>query len=230
MATPIPADLVRRSCVGLAQFMVFLAVILFLPAWTLGWWQAWVFWAVFGAACVVITIALLRNDPALVERRLRAGPTAEREASQKVIQSVTVLILFAIFLTPALDHRFGWSSVPPAVSIAGNIMVLAGFWMIYRVFRTNSFASSTVEISSGQTVISTGPYGIVRHPMYSASLLLFAGIPLALGSWWGLIPASLSLPLLAARLLAEESFLIRSLPGYADYRKKVRWRLLPLIW
>ena len=210
--------------------MVFLAVVLFLPAWTLDWWQAWVFWAVFGAACLVITLALLKHDPALAERRLRAGPTAEREASQKLIQTVTVLILIAVFIIPALDHRFGWSSVPSAVNIAGNVMVLVGFWMIYRVFRTNSFASSTVEISSGQTVISTGPYGIVRHPMYSASLLLFAGIPLALGSWWGLIPASLSLPLLAARLLAEESFLIRSLPGYADYRKEVRWRLLPLIW
>ena len=230
MTTQIPAGLVRRSYLGLAQFMVFMAVLLFLPAWTLDWWQAWVFWAVFGAACLVITLALLRNDPALVERRLRAGPTAEREASQKLIQTGTVLIVIATFVTPALDHRFGWSSVPPAVSIAGNVMVVVGFWMIYRVFQANSFASSTVEISSGQTVISTGPYGIVRHPMYSASLLLFAGIPLALGSWWGLIPAGLILPILAARLLAEESFLVRSLAGYVDYRKKVRWRLLPLIW
>ncbi|HEX5006266.1 MAG TPA: isoprenylcysteine carboxylmethyltransferase family protein [Hyphomonadaceae bacterium] len=230
MPTSAPSDLVRRSYLGLAQFMVFLAVVLFASAWTLSWWQAWVFWAVFGAACFVITLALLRSDPALVERRLRAGPTAEREASQKLIQTGTVLVLAATFLTPALDHRFGWSSVPPAVSVAGNVMVIVGFWMIYRVFRANSFASSTVEVSSDQTVISTGPYGIVRHPMYSASLLLFAGIPLALGSWWGLIPASLIIPLLVARLLAEEEFLVRSLAGYSDYRKRVRWRLLPLIW
>lgn len=210
--------------------MAFLAVVLFLPAWTLDWWQGWVLWAVFGGACLVTTVALLRSDPALVERRLHGGPAAEREASQRLIQTGTFLVLMAIFITPALDHRFGWSSVPPAVNVAGNAMVVVGFWMIYRVLRANSFASSTVEISSGQTVISTGPYGIVRHPMYSAALILVAGIPLALGSWWGLIPASFFLPLLAARLLAEESFLVRSLAGYSDYRKKVRWRLFPLIW
>jgi protein-S-isoprenylcysteine O-methyltransferase Ste14 len=232
MTEPVPTSpsLARRAMLGVVQVMVVLLLVLFLPAWTIDWWQAWVFCAVFGLSCLFMTLFLLQSDQALVERRMRAGPTAERETSQKIIQSFTLLLLLAILVVPALDRRFAWSAVPPAVSLVGDVLVAVGFWLIHLVFRANSFASSTVEISSGQKVISTGPYAIVRHPMYAASLPLFAGIPLALGSWWGLIPAALSVPLLIARLTAEEAFLVRGLDGYEAYRKKVRWRLVPMIW
>src|SRR5262245_854777 len=173
-------DLSKRALHGLLWFQVVLAALIFVPAWSLTYWQGWVYWLVFGASIVAITIYFLRHDRALVERRMRAGPTAERETSQKVIQALASILMCALMIVSALDHRLGWSSVPTWLVIAGNVLVALGFLIIFRVFRENSFAASTVQIAAGQTVVSTGPYALVRHPMYSGALLLFLGTPLAL--------------------------------------------------
>jgi protein-S-isoprenylcysteine O-methyltransferase Ste14 len=133
----------------------------------------------------------------------------------------------AAFIVPALGHRFGWSNAPPWLCIAGNVLIIVAMWMAFRVFKQNSFGSATVEIAKGQTVISTGPYAIVRNPMYSSAAVYFVGMPLALGSYWGIIPALLTIVGLVLRLLDEERFLAKNLPGYTEYCAKVRWHLIP---
>jgi protein-S-isoprenylcysteine O-methyltransferase Ste14 len=228
--TIVPQDLARRSLGALAIFAIVFGVMLFAPAGTLAWVRGWLFWAVFNLCSLVLSLLVLKNDPALMARRLKGGPTAERETSQKQIQSVTAVLVVALFVVPAIDHRFGWSQVSWTVAILGELLVIIGFWMIHLTFKANSYASATVETSVGQTVISTGVYGVVRHPMYAGAAVMFIGAPLALGSWWGLIPGLLLLPALAWRLTDEEAFLVRNLPGYEDYRRKVRWRLLPFVW
>ncbi len=133
----------------------------------------------------------------------------------------------AAWIVPGLDHRFDWSSVPPWLSIAGDLLVIASLWLAYRVFKENSFGSTTVEIAKGQRVISTGPYAIVRNPMYSSAAVFFVGTSLALGSNWGLVPSVLTILGLAWRLVDEEQFLAENLPGYTEYCARVRWHLIP---
>jgi protein-S-isoprenylcysteine O-methyltransferase Ste14 len=228
--TVIPPSLARRSLVSLAVFAVALAAMLFLPAGSLTWAQGWLFWAVFLLCCLVVSLYFLKHDPALVARRIDAGPTAEKQASQKRIQSVASVLVIAMFVVPGFDRRFGWSHMPWTWVLIGDAMVIAGFWSFWLVFRTNTFAAATVGVAAGQKVISTGVYGVVRHPMYAGAVVLFVGCALGLGSWWTLIAAALTVPLLAWRLTDEEAYLVQNLPGYEDYRRKVRWRLLPLVW
>jgi protein-S-isoprenylcysteine O-methyltransferase Ste14 len=219
-----------KAVAGLVNLTLLLAAALFLPAWTLRYWQAWVCLVVFAACAAGITVYLMRRDPELLERRLRAGPGAEKEPSQKVIQALAGIVFLALFVFPALDHRLGWSHVPAIAAISGDVLMVAGFSMVSAVFRENTYTSGTIEVAAGQTVIATGPYAIVRHPMYSGALVLLAGIPVALGSWWGLW---LVLPIVAAivwRLLDEERFLARNLAGYPEYCARVRRRLLPGVW
>ena len=227
---PLPPDLDRRAWRGFWQFVAVLAVLIFLPAWSLRYWQGWLFFLVFAVCMACGTSYFLRHDPVLVSRRLAAGPTAEREPRQRRIQLFAVLALVAVFVLPALDHRFGWSLVPAWCVLLGDLAVVSGFAMVFRVFRENSYASAIVEVNAGQRVISTGPYALVRHPMYAAAMVLLAGIPPALGSWWGLLVLPAFLAVLAARLLDEERHLVRHLPGYDDYRRRARWRLLPGVW
>jgi protein-S-isoprenylcysteine O-methyltransferase Ste14 len=223
-------DLIRRSMRSTAVFLVAMAVMLFLPAWTLRYWQAWLFLIVFSAICGAGTLYFIKHDPALIERRLSVGPGAEKEASQKIIMTAASVCIVLLYVVPGLDRHFGWSHVPPALVVLGDIGVLLGFLGIFRVFKENSYASATVEIGKEQRVIDTGPYAFVRHPMYTAALLMFAATPLALGSCWALL---LIIPLtgvLAWRLSDEERFLIRNLPGYAAYRQRTRYRLIPWVW
>lgn len=210
--------------------LIAMAALLFLPAWTLDYWQAWLFIAVFVAATVAITVYLARNDPKLLERRMSAGPMAEKEPAQKLIMSVTMAGFIAALVVPALDHRFGWSAVPPAVSLAGDALIALGFLFVFLVLKENSYAASTIGVAEGQKVVSTGPYALVRHPMYAGALPLLAGTPLALGSWWGLAVVAAIVPALIWRLLDEERFLARNLAGYADYTRKVKYRLVPGVW
>jgi protein-S-isoprenylcysteine O-methyltransferase Ste14 len=224
------ADLAKRALGGIAWLAFVLAAMIFAPAWSLNYWQGWVFWFVFVASCLVLTLYLLRRDPALVERRMKSGPTAERERAQKWIMTFVAILFYAIVILPSLDHRFGWSSVPVFVVVAGDGLVIFGFALITRVLRENSFASAIIEVSASQRVVSTGPYALVRHPMYAGALPLLAGIPLALGSWWGLAVAAFFLVALIWRLLDEERYLRRRLDGYEDYCRKVRWRLAPGVW
>jgi protein-S-isoprenylcysteine O-methyltransferase Ste14 len=223
-------SLSRRAFAATAKFLVVLAVLIFLPAGSIRYWQGWLFWINFAVCCFAFTPYFLKHDPALLERRLRAGPAAEREPLQKRLQALASICVGAIFVVSALDYRMGWSSVPTSVVVLGNVLVAIGFWLTFWVFRANSFASSTIELSAGQRVIDTGPYALVRHPMYAAALLLFCGVPLALGSWWGLLVLLPLVAVLVVRLLDEEVFLARNLTGYTEYCARVRYRLLPGVW
>jgi protein-S-isoprenylcysteine O-methyltransferase Ste14 len=220
-------DLDTKASLGLAFLIVIMGLVLFVPAWTFRYWQAWVYLAVFAISVGAITVYLMRNDRALLERRISAGPGAEKENTQKAIQSFAQVAFLAIFLVPSLDHRFMWSDVPIYTEIAGDILVVLGLYTVFRVFKENTFTSATIEVDKEQKLISSGPYALVRHPMYGGALIMLIGTPIALGSWWGLLAL---IPIVAAiilRLFDEEKFLAKHLVGYADYCTKVRWRLMP---
>ncbi len=220
----------RKAFGGLLQLTVTLAASLFIPAGTLDYWQAWVFLAVFFIAVLAITIYLLKKDPKLLERRVKAGSAAETQRSQKIIQFLAAIAFISIFILSALDHRFGWSVVPWYVEITGDFLVELGLLVVFFVFRENSFASATIEIAAEQRLIATGPYAIVRHPMYSGALVMLSGVPIALGSWWGLLTVIPIVLVIIWRLIDEEKFLQINLPGYSNYLGKVKCRLLPFIW
>src|SRR5215510_6713848 len=207
-----------------------MGLLLFLPAGTLRYWQAWVYLGIFFGASALTTAFLIRRDPALLERRMRGGPTAEKRPVERLIMVFTSIGFIALLVVPALDHRFRWSGVPVWAVIAGDVLVVIGFYFIFLVYRENTFTSATIEVAPGQTVISTGPYAIVRHPMYASALLYLVGTPLALGSYWGLVALAAMLPFLMWRLFDEERFLARNLPGYTEYQKRVRHRLVPFVW
>ncbi len=207
-----------------------LGLLLFLPAWTLKYWQAWVFIVVFMVSVNAIGLYLTLKDPALLERRKKFGPGMEQSMAQKIIMSLAVLTDLGLLVFCAVDHRFGWSSVPAYVSVAGDGLVALGLFINLLVFRENSYGGSTVETVEGQRVISTGPYALVRHPMYAGVLIMVIGVPLALGSWWGLAIIAVTTPVLMWRILDEERLLKQDLPGYAEYMQKVRYRLVPHVW
>jgi len=223
-------DLNKKASLGLLELIVVMAALTFLPAWTLHYWQAWILLAVFFACTLLIDIYLLKNDPKLLERRLKAGPGSEKEQSQKIIQAMAMVAFVAIFVFSALDHRFGWAPVPPYVSVIGDILVALGLYFVFLVFKENSFTSGIIEIGEDQKVIATGPYAVVRHPMYIGALVMLLGVPLALGSSWGLLAIVPMVVVLVWRLLDEEKFLATNLAGYSEYQSKVRYHLLPLIW
>jgi protein-S-isoprenylcysteine O-methyltransferase Ste14 len=210
--------------------ILILAALLFVPAGTLDYWQAWVFMAVFVGSSSAVTVYLAIHDPKLLERRMRAGPGAEREGTQKVIIFLVMMGFLAMLVVPALDHRFGWSHVPACVSLVGAALVALSFFLIFFVLRANTYAASTVQVAEGQKVISTGPYAFVRHPMYAGCFPMLIGIPLALGSWWGLAGLVVFVPTLIWRLVDEEGFLRKNLSGYTEYADKVRYRLVPHVW
>jgi protein-S-isoprenylcysteine O-methyltransferase Ste14 len=204
-----------------------LGALLFLPAGTFNYWEAWVFIAVFIACNLPLTVWVAINDPQLLERRMRAGPTAEKEKSQKIIMTIVFLSLAVAVLVPALDRRFGWSDVPTSVVILGDALIALSYIGFYIVFKENTYGAATVRVEENQRVISTGPYAIVRHPMYAAALILMLGIPLALGSWLGLLAFVPGIPALVWRILDEERLLKRDLPGYAEYMQRAHFRLIP---
>lgn len=198
-------------------------------AGTTAYWQAEVF-ALVWVACILPILFHLLTHPALLRRRARGGPVAEPEPRQKIIVSLLLLCVAALFVVSALDHDSGWSQVPVYVVLIGDLLVAGGLVLVLLVFRANPFAAATVNVETGQTVISTGPYALVRHPMYSGGLLLFLGVPVALGSWWGLVLFLPMLVLIIWRLEDEETYLSNHLPGYRDYCAKVTHRLIPYIW
>jgi len=219
-----------RAWSGLAVLVVVMGLLLFVPAGTLGYWQAWVYLATFAVVSVLTTLYLMRSDPELLKRRLRGGPTAEKRPAQKLIMLATSIGFIALLVVPAVDHRFGWSAVPLGAVVLGDLLVVAGFYFIYLVYRENTFTSATIEVVPGQRVISTGPYAIVRHPMYASAALYLLGTPLALGSYWGLVALAAMVPFLIWRLVDEERFLAKNLRGYTEYQERVRHRLVPFVW
>jgi protein-S-isoprenylcysteine O-methyltransferase Ste14 len=220
----------RKAFSALVFVLLAMAALLFLPAWTLNYWQAWVFLAVFGGSALATTLYLMKHDPELLDRRTQGGPTSEKQTNQKIIQTITSIGFVAILIVSALDHRFAWSSTRSYVPLIGDGLVLFGMLIIFFVFRQNSFASATIERAPEQKVVTTGLYALVRHPMYMGAAFYLIGIPLSLASLWGLVAVVVMMPALIWRLLDEENFLASNLPGYTEYQQKVVHRLVPFIW
>ena len=219
-----------RAWLALAIVAGVMCALIFGVAGTMRYWQAWVYLGIYVAVSIPTMRYLVRKDPALLERRMRGGPMFEKECTQRIIMTFTSLGFIALLVLPALDRRFGWSSVPVWTVVLGDVLVAMGYYFILLVYRVNSYSASTIQVVPGQAVISTGPYAIVRHPMYASGSLYIFGTPLALGSYWGFVAIATMMPFLLWRLLDEERILTRELPGYADYRRRVRHRLVPMVW
>jgi protein-S-isoprenylcysteine O-methyltransferase Ste14 len=213
------------------SFLSILGVLLFLPAGSLRFWQAWIYLLVFSVLATILAAYLLKNNPKLIESRLPRLPSeAEKKGKQRNTQLLLNILLLTLLITSGLDHRFNLFNVPTNFIIIADIFIALGFLIVFLVFRENSYASANIEIGKEQKVVSTGPYGIVRHPMYAGALLAYIFIPIALGSFWC---CALFIPLSAIiilRILEEENFLTEKLSGYREYCRKVRCRLFPLIW
>jgi protein-S-isoprenylcysteine O-methyltransferase Ste14 len=219
-----------QAWIGLAQFQIVMALLLFLPAGTLRYWQGWVYWSLCLLAFGGITLDLIRNAPDLLARRMKIGAQAETRSAQKTIQAITSVLFIALFLVSALDYRWNRTAVPPSIVLIGDITVVIGCGIIHRVFRANRYTAATVQVEAEQTLTDTGPYAVVRHPMYAGALLLLFGTPLALGSLKGLLVSLLLFLAIIVRLLDEERLLVQDLPGYLAYKTRVRFRLIPGIW
>jgi protein-S-isoprenylcysteine O-methyltransferase Ste14 len=214
---------------GLLELVIF-GAILFLSAGTFDYWQAWAFLVVFAVSTWIPGIYLLRTNSVALQRRMHAGPTAETRTVQKVFILGWYFSLAAIFVASALDHRFGWSSVPTPICLVGLVLVAVGLSVMMLVVIQNNYAAATVRVEPGQKVISTGLYGLVRHPMYTGNVIMMVGIPVALGSYWGLAFVTLGLIVLVSRIRDEEKLLKEELGGYREYTQKVRYRLVPAMW
>jgi protein-S-isoprenylcysteine O-methyltransferase Ste14 len=214
---------------GLVELVVF-GSMLFFPAGTFDYWQAWVFLVVVVLAAWIPTIYLQRKNPVVLERRMRGGPAAETRMAQKVVIAGLYLSVAAMVVVSVLDHRFGWSPVPTAICLVGDVLVAVGLGVVVLVITQNSYAAATVQVEAGQKVVSTGLYGLVRHPMYTGNVIMMVGIPLALGSCWGLVFVVPALIVLASRIRDEEKMLQEELTGYREYTQKVRYRLVPCMW
>lgn len=214
---------------GLVGLVVF-GLMVFWPAGTFDYWQGWVFIAVFAVSTNLPSLYLLVKNPAALKRRMRAGPAAETRPLQRVIISIALMSLVAMIVVSALDFRFGWSSVPAAICIVGDVLVAAGLLFTMLVVIQNGYAAANITVESGQELVSTGVYGIVRHPMYLGNIVLLIGIPLALDSFWGLVFSVPGLIVLAVRIVDEEKVLTTELAGYPDYTRQVHYRLVPYVW
>ena len=220
----------RKACARLVRLQGLLAALLFLPAWSVRSWHAWVYWTVFSACMLAITWYFLRHDPGLVESRLRVGPGVEDQTSHKVIQVVANVAGCLVIIVSGVEGRFHAPTIPIAPVLGADATLVAGFAIVFRALRENGHASSAIQVTPGQQVIRTGPYRVVRHPMYAGALLIIAATPVALGTPWALVCV---VPLCAAvvvRLLQEERYLSRTLSGYDEYRLEVLDRLIPLVW
>ena len=219
--------LTKMVSVRLLVFIPLLLAMFFLPAGTFAYWEAWVYLTVLLIPMVFILIYLLKNDPELLERRMRMR---EKESEQKLIIKISYLYFLLVFLLPGFDKRLGWSNIPVVVVIVADVLVLVSYGMFFLALRENRYASRIIEVEQEQKVISSGPYAIVRHPMYVGVSLIYIFSPLALGSYWATIPSLLIIAFLVARIRNEESVLGRELKGYKEYMQKTKYRLIPGIW
>jgi protein-S-isoprenylcysteine O-methyltransferase Ste14 len=224
------AKLILQASAGLVFLLALIAAALFGPAGTCDFWQAWVFLGVFAGGTIAITIDLARRDPALLARRVKAGPVAERRPAQKIVQSVASLAFAALFVIAGFDQRYGWSQIATALVVVGDGLVATGLYIVFLVFRANTFTSAVVAVEADQRLVSTGPYAVIRHPMYAGALLLLIGTPIAVGCWWGLVAVAALAAVIVWRLIDEESVLLDRLPGYTEYRRRVKHRLVPGVW
>ncbi len=221
------SKLIQMVFIRIFVVIPLLLAILFLPAGTFAYFEAWLYFAVLIIPMFLVFIYLLKNDPELLERRMRMR---EKEPEQKVIIKISYVAFLITFLVPGFDKRFAWSNVPISVIISADILVLASYGIFFLVLRENRYASRIVEVAQDQKVISTGLYAFVRHPMYLGVLLMYIFSPLALGSYYAMIPSLSIIPLLVARIRNEEKVLGRELKGYPEYLQKTQYRLIPGIW
>ena len=220
-------SLIKKILKRFSLIPIVLGLLILVPAGTFIFWQVYVYLAVLVIPMIFVLFYFLKNDPLFLERRTRAK---EKEKTQKIIQIVFSLMFLSGFVIPGLDKRFGWSYIPIYIVLLTDIIILLGYLLIFFVFRQNSYASRIVEVDKSQKVITTGLYSIVRHPMYLGVLIMYIPTPVALGSYWGLIPMA-TIPLaIVFRILNEEKVLSKDLPGYKEYCQKTRYRLIPLIW
>jgi protein-S-isoprenylcysteine O-methyltransferase Ste14 len=221
---------IKRVWLRQIIFVPVLLALLLAPAGSLDYWQAWVYGLLFLVTTTGIGIYFLKRDPRALERRMKVGPAAEREPTQKIIITVALAGFVLLLIIPGLDYRWHWSQVPTWLVLTSDALVVLSLIGTAVVVRQNSYAASTVTVEAGQPVVSTGLYAIVRHPMYSAALVMSGFTPPALGSYWGLLMIVPIVATLAWRLIDEERVLKRDLPGYADYCRQVRYRLIPGVW
>ena len=217
----------RTILTRFSLMLMALGLLFFLSAGTIKYREAWAYIVTISIPMIVFGIYMFRHDPKFLERRMK---TEEKRKEQKLIQRAGALPFLLVFLLPGLDKRFGWSDLPFSIALTGLALVLLGYLVILYVFLTNSYASRVVEVEKGQRVITTGPYALVRHPMYVGVIFFYGVTPIALGSYWAMIASSLIIPILIFRILDEEKELLENLPGYREYAQKVRYRLLPFVW
>ena len=214
------------SVIGFAVFLL----LVFWPAGTFDYWRGWAFITVFAAATLLPSTYLAATNPAALKRRMQVLPAAETRPLQKVIITIAFLSIGAMIVVSALDFRFGWSSVPAAVSVVGDVLVAVGLLIAMITTIQNGYAAANIKVESDQTVVSTGFYALVRHPMYFGNVVMMIGVPLALGSYWGLLFVVPGLAVLATRILDEEKVLAHELTGYREYEQRVHYRLVPYVW
>ncbi|NLI39911.1 MAG: isoprenylcysteine carboxylmethyltransferase family protein [Caldisericales bacterium] len=224
------AILAKKTLLYFALFLVIMGLAIFLPAWSLAYWEGWVYISIFFVLVLLVTLYLLKNDPELLKRRLRRGPFSEKEKSQRIIQTFSTLVFSGTILFPGFDHRYGFSMAPWYVPVIGNLLLVVAYIIVFVVFKTNTYTSAIIETTKDQKVISTGPYAIVRHPMYSGAILVFIATPLALGSYWALLFVVPTILVVAWRAVEEEKFLSKNLSGYIEYCQKTRYRFVPYVW
>lgn len=205
--------------------MIVMGLILFLPAGTLRYWQAWIYWVMFSAVTLFITAYFAKRSPELLARRWQHK---DQETVRKIPGLLNLFPLF--YFVAGFDFRFHWSTVPVWIVIAANLTAFLGYVFIVIVFRENSYASGNIKVEDEQQVVATGPYAVIRHPMYTGMLIMVLFAPLALGSYWALIPSLLIIPWTVMRIKNEEELLLQELPGYKDYCSKTPYRLVPAIW
>ena len=222
--------LAAHSIGSMAFGLVFFGVALFVPAWTFDYWQAWVFIAVFMVSTLGPSLYIAVKYPEALQRRLRGGPTAETRPAQRIAITAVVGSVVVLLVMSALDHRFGWSTVPLPVTVLGDVLVFAGLTFAQMVIIQNNYAAANITVERDQTLVSTGLYGLVRHPMYTGTLIMMLGTPLALDSLWGLLALIPAVAALAVRIRDEEKMLTEELSGYREYLDQVPYRLVPRVW
>ena len=210
-----------------AAGVVVIGLLLFLPAGTIFWWQGWLFMGILFVPMFVAGLVMMAKAPDLLRKRLSAK---EDEGEQRTVLALSALMFVAAFVVAGLGFRFGWPQLPAWASWVGAVLFLAAYALYAEVMRENAYLSRTIEVQGGQRVVDTGLYGIVRHPMYSATLLLFLSMPIVLGSPFSFVIMLAYLPIIAKRIRNEEEVLADGLEGYAEYLTRVKWRLIPHVW